>query len=157
VAKPRPEVQQAEQALERLFRLTANRKVHRRQTTAVGVDITRAGYAVLRSIDASGELTLGEVAAECSMDPAAASRQVHTLEADGLVRRNGSDGDGRVTVLRLTDEGRDVYRRIVEVRTAYMERVLADWTVADRAELAKLVNRLVDDLKTVPFRPTNRS
>jgi DNA-binding MarR family transcriptional regulator len=149
----RADVTAAEHALERLFRLTANRRVHTKQTAAVGVDVTRAGYAVLRCVHEAGELSLGEVATECSMDPATAGRQVRALEGDGLVERAAADADGRVTVVRLTDEGRDVYRRIVAVRTAYLGDVLAGWSAADRTTLARLVDRLVDDLTAVPFRP----
>ena len=143
----------AEHALERLFRLTMNRKVHTKQSAAVGAAVTRAGYAVLRCIDEAGEPALGAIARECSMDPAAAGRQVRTLEDDGLVERYATADDGRVTVVRLTRTGHDVYRRIVEVRHAYMTEVLAGWSVADRATLARLVERLVDDLKAVRFRP----
>ncbi len=150
--RPRADVVAAERALERLFRLTVNRTMHARQSAAVGAVVTRAGYAVLRCVDEAGELTLGEVAAQCSMDPAAAGRQVRALEADGLAERSGT-ADGRVTVVRLTGAGRDVYRRIVAVRTAHMSEVLAGWPADDRAALARLVDRLVDDLRTVPFRP----
>ncbi|MCU1487724.1 MAG: MarR family transcriptional regulator [Actinomycetia bacterium] len=142
----------AERALERLFRLTVNRKVHTKQTAAIGTDVTRAGYAVLRSIDEAGELSLGELARQCSMDPAAAGRQVKALEDDGLVEREPGE-DARVTVVRLTDRGCDVYERIVAVRNAHMTDVLSAWTAADREALARLVDRLVDDLKAVPFRP----
>jgi len=142
----------AERALERLFRLTVNRKVHTKQTAAIGADVTRAGYAVLRSIDEAGELSLGELARQCSMDPAAAGRQVKALEDDGFVEREPGE-DARVTVVRLTDRGRDVYKRIVAVRNAHMTEVLSAWSVADRTALATLVDRLVDDLKAVPFRP----
>src|SRR6476620_2248574 len=116
-----PDIADAERALERLFRLTMNRKVHQRQTAAVGVDVTRGGYAVLRCIhESGGEPTLGTIARECAMDPAAAGRQVNALVADDLVERRSIDGDGRVTVVRLTPTGRKVYRRIQQVRTAYM-------------------------------------
>lgn len=143
----------AEHALERLFRLTMNRKIHTKQSAAVGADVTRAGYAVLRYVNDAGEPSLGEIARECSMDPAAAGRQVKTLEDDGFVERYATTDDGRVTVVRLTRAGRDVYQRIVEIRHAYMSDVLADWTPADRATLTRLVERLVDDLKSVRFRP----
>src|SRR5829696_8310573 len=99
----------AELALERLFRLTVSRKMHTRQSAAVGAFVSRAGYAVLRSIHEADELTLGELARQCSMDPAAAGRQVKVLEDDGLVERSTAEDDARVTVVRLTDDGRDVY------------------------------------------------
>jgi DNA-binding MarR family transcriptional regulator len=151
VARPAADVAAAERALERLFRLTMNRKVHTRQTAAVGADVTRAGYAVLRCIDEAGERTLSDVARECSMDAAAASRQVKALEDDGFIGRRANPDDGRVAVLRLTPAGRAVYRRIVSVREAYMDEVLAGWSAADRATLTRLVDRLVDDLSNVPF------
>ena len=144
-----------EQALERLFRLTVSRSVHNRQAAAVGSVVTRAGYAVLRCVDEAGERSLGEVARECSMDPAAAGRQVKALEDDGFVVRAPGEDDGRVIVVRLTPKGRDVYRRIVAVRTAHMSEVLAGWSGTDRATLARLVDRLVDDLRAVPFRPAS--
>ena len=145
------DVVSAEHALERLFRLTANRRMQPKQTAAVGAEVSRAGYAVLRCVEEAGELTLGDVARECVMNPAAAGRQVKTLEADGLLTRTACDDDGRVSVVRLTSEGRKVYARIVEFRTSYMTAVLARWLPQDRAALAGLVDRLVDDLKHVPF------
>jgi DNA-binding MarR family transcriptional regulator len=150
VARP-TDIAAAERALERLFRLTMNRKVHTRQTIAVGADVTRGGYAVLRCLDEEGRLTMSEVARACSMDVAAASRQVKVLEADGFVERFPAPDDGRATVLRLTRTGRSVYRRIVAVREAYLEDVLSRWSAADRATLTDLVDRLVDDLKDVRF------
>jgi DNA-binding MarR family transcriptional regulator len=147
-----PDVAAAEHALERLFRLTVNRKVHTRQTAAVGADVTRAGYAVLRVVHEAGELTLGDVARQCSMDPAAAGRQVKALEDDGFVERSPGE-DARVTNVRLTAKGRRIYERIVAVRNAHMNDVLAGWSSTDRAQLARLVDRLVDDLKATPFRP----
>jgi len=155
MARARSEVAEVEESLERLFRLTVNRRMDTRQAVAVGVAVTRAGYAVLRSVEGAGELTLGEVARECSMDPAAAGRQVKVLEDEGLVERDTTD-DARVTTVRLTGDGRDVYRRIRQVRTAYMADVLDDWSPEDRATLARLVDRLVGDLKAVPFRPRGK-
>lgn len=156
MAREPADVADAEQALERLFRLTMNRKVHSRQTVAVGADVTRAGFAVLRCLAGSDERSLGDIARECSMDPAAAGRQVNALEDDGFVSRGTTTGDGRVTVVQLTPEGRKVYRRIRDVRTAYMAEVLVDWSARDRATLTRLVDRLVDDLKNVRFQPRRR-
>lgn len=141
-----------ERSLEQLFRLTVNRRMHQRQTEAVGADVTRAGYAILRCLDDADEMSLGDLARHCSMDPGAASRQVRQLEDTGLVGRAGTD-DGRVVSLRLTTRGRDVYRRIVAIRSAHMSEVLANWTASDRARLSQLVDRLVDDLKATPYRP----
>jgi DNA-binding MarR family transcriptional regulator len=148
-----PDTAAAEEALERLFRLTGGRKMYARQSAAVGVLVTRAGYAILRSLSEAGPISTGELARLCTMDAGAAVRQVKALEDDGLVTRTTHDDDARVTVVALTDAGAEVYRRIVEVRTDHLDEVLADWPDDDRAELTRLVGRLVDDLKAVPFRP----
>jgi DNA-binding MarR family transcriptional regulator len=146
------EVAAAERALERLFRLTANRRLHTRQAAAVGAVVTRAGYAVLRSVHDADAMTLGELAHECSMDPAAAGRQVKALEDEGLVTRSVSADDARVVLVRLTERGADVYRRIVAVRVQHTADVLEAWPADERATLVRLVDRLVDDLRSVPVR-----
>jgi DNA-binding MarR family transcriptional regulator len=147
-------VADAERSLERLFRMAANRKVYARQAAAVGAVVARPGYAVLRSIDEAGELSMGDLARECAMDPAATGRQVRSLQADGLVERSAGSEDGRMVVVRLTDAGRAVLQRIVEVRTGHLTKVLAEWSDDDRSELVRLVDRLVADLRVVPFKPS---
>src|SRR4051812_42364159 len=112
MAAPKADVLAAEHALERLFRLTANRRMQPKQTAAVGADVSRAGYAVLRCVEEAGELKLGDVARECVMDPGAAGRQVKLLEDEGFLERRACDDDGRVTVVRLTAHGRKVYKRL---------------------------------------------
>jgi len=142
-----------EAATERLFRLTVNRKMYARQAAAVGAVVTRAGYALLRTLDDSGPLRTGELARRSHMDPGATVRQVTALEDDGLVTRADDDDDARRTVVTLTERGRIVVESIVTVRTAHLEEILADWSPSDRADLARLVDRLVDGLQTTPFRP----
>lgn len=137
-----------ERALERLFRLSMGRREQALQSAAVGVEVTRAGYAVLRSLDDAGHSTMGELARTCAMDPASAARQVQALVDHGLVERAPGESDRRVSIVRLTPEGRRAYRKIVELRIRIMDEVLAEWPVAEREQLAALVERLVDDLAT---------
>lgn len=158
MARPRHTVSDVEKSLERLFRLTVSRTMYARQNEAIGTEVTRAGYAVLRAVDDAGALAMSELARQCSMDPAAAGRLIRSLESDGLVSRHTDAEDGRVVTVRLTDRGRRIYRAIVDARTAHLSEVLADWPEADRLELVRLVDRLVEDLRSVPFRasrPTN--
>jgi DNA-binding MarR family transcriptional regulator len=139
-------------ALERLLRLQSNRRVHARQSAAAGVVISNPGFAVLQALSEAGELSLGEVAKACSADPAAIGRQVKTLEDEGFVERSPSATDGRVSVVRLTEQGRYAHGQVRAVRTRHMTDVLAGWTEADRQTLAHLIDRLVDDMKATPLR-----
>jgi DNA-binding MarR family transcriptional regulator len=147
------EIADAERALERLFRLTANRRVHARQSAAAGAFVSRPGFAILRSLSDADERSVGDIAKACLADPASVGRQVKTLEDEGFVERSTSAGDGRVVVVRLTADGRSAYDRIVQVRAQHMGEVLSGWTSAERQTLTSLVNRLVDDFKSVPLRP----
>ena len=75
------------------------------------------------------------------------------LEADGLVERRSRPDDGRVTVLAATAAGRQVRRRIAEVQDRHMADVLDGWSAADRDQFTRLLERFVDDLRSVEYRP----
>jgi DNA-binding MarR family transcriptional regulator len=139
-------------ALEMLFRLNASRRVHARQAAAAGTAISPPGFVLLRRLDEAGEMSLGELSRLSEMDPAVTGRQIRQLEHDGLVTRATSRADGRVTVVRVTPRGRDVRRRIAKVVDTHMEDALSSWRAADRATLARLLARFVDDLRSVHYR-----
>src|SRR3954449_9391110 len=64
-------------------------------------DLTR--NLVLNVVDeAADELTVGGLADQLGIDPAAASRAVSDCIAEGLLARGASQLDGRRTVLSLT-------------------------------------------------------
>jgi DNA-binding MarR family transcriptional regulator len=142
-------------ALEALFRLNASRKVHALRSAAAGVNISAPGFVLLRRVQEDGPLSLGELARRTDMDPAAAGRQIRQLERDGLVDRVPSPGDGRVTNVSVTPAGAQARRRINEVLGRHMEEVLDAWSPADRADLAVLLGRLADDLRSVHYRTLN--
>ena len=135
-----------ERALEGLFRLGANRRFDTRQAADVGAVVTRAGYAVLRSLHDGGTLSLREVAEASAMDSPTASRQVVQLEQEGLVERRTAEGDARAVELRLTPKGRKVYDKVVQYRLKVLTRALSDWSAKDRADLQRLAGKLATDL-----------
>ncbi|HPG27379.1 MAG: MarR family transcriptional regulator [Spirochaetaceae bacterium] len=151
---PTPRPSSADEALERalegLFRLGANRRFDQHQAIAVGAVVTRAGYAVLRSLADHETLTVGGLAEACAMDAATASRQVLPLVDEGLVERRAGAEDARRVELSLTPRGRAVYDRIVDYRLGQLTGVLESWSQRDRARLAELVSRLARDLVGIP-------
>ncbi len=142
-----------ERALEGLFRLSANRRFDTRQSASIGAVVTRAGYALLRSLSDHGRLNLRELAEATVMDAATASRQVNQMVDDGLVHRQPAADDARAIEITLTDHGRIVYERIVSYRLEHLATVLADWSENDRGTLAALVNRLAADLGAAELPP----
>ena len=120
-----------ERALEQLLRLYASRKVHARRSAAAGVMITQQGYLLLRRLQEDGDLP---------------------LEEEGLVTRTKGEDDGRVVVVTVTPRGAAVRQRLSTVGEDHMSDVLADWPPEDREQLALLLPRFVEGLRSVPFR-----
>lgn len=149
---PGDDLESIERALEQLLRLYSSRKVHARRSAAAGVMITRQGYLLLRRLQEDGALPMGELAKITQMDPAAAGRQVRQLEEDGLVTRTRGEDDGRVVVVEVTPRGAAVRQRLSTVGEDHMSDVLADWPAEDREQLALLLPRFVEGLRSVPFR-----
>lgn len=113
--------------------------------------MSRGGYGILRLLDERSPIPMGDIARVGGLDPAVVARQVGALESGGLVQRIPSSDDGRVRLVEPTAEGRTAYRRIVELRVAYLESVLAGWPAGDLVTLVELVDRLVDDLQAQPY------
>jgi DNA-binding MarR family transcriptional regulator len=87
------------------------------------------------------------------MDIAAVSRQLRLLEEAGLVTRASASHDARVTLISLTAAGRTLAERIRAVGLRHLDSALAGWSGEDRARLAALLTRLVDDLVATEIAP----
>lgn len=133
--------------LETLLRLNASRRVYARQAEAASVTVSQSAYLLLRRLAGRGTVPIGELARLAQMDPGAAHRQVVQLEKQGLVRREPSPDDGRVSLVVLTDAGEQVRSRVAEVMDTHMAEVLGGWSERDRREFGRLLGRFVQDLR----------
>jgi DNA-binding MarR family transcriptional regulator len=108
--------------------------------------LDRAAYVILRHLEASGPTQVGAIAAALGVDASTATRQIAAMERDSLVRRDADPRDGRATVISATATGRAKYRSVRRARAQLYERVLADWSPADRRMLAAILHRLNESL-----------
>lgn len=152
VASPDP-VDELMVALQRMARLLASRQVAARIITVAGVDVTQQGMTLLRVLLRDGRQSVATLATAAAMDLGAVSRQVRLLEQGGAVRRSRSHDDGRVALLELTARGRRIAERIRSVTVRHLEEALHGWSDDDQRVLARLMERLVDDLVATPVRP----
>ena len=88
-------------ALGDLRRITSSPRLDRRVAVRSGVPIGLAAYAVLGKVIADGPVRLSDLAAAQRIHPAALTRQVQALEAEGYIdpstrpgRRAGRGGGG---------------------------------------------------------------
>lgn len=84
-----------------------------------------------------------ELAARLRVDPSTATRAVQRLEADGLVERFASPEDGRVVLVRITDDGARRHGDVAARRSTAMMHILSEFEPEDRAKLADLLERFV--------------
>jgi DNA-binding MarR family transcriptional regulator len=68
------------------------------------------------------------------------SRMVDRLVSRGLVRKDADPGDGRGTIVRLTDEGYDLYRRVASVHAASIHRVVGSTLTAEELEQLRAIS-----------------
>jgi DNA-binding MarR family transcriptional regulator len=148
------DLREIERALQMLVRLNASRRVHTERSAAAGVLISQPGYALLSRIDEQGPLRLSELGKLIHMDPATVGRQVRQLEETGLVASSQDERDARVTLVRVTPKGRQAHERILRITQTHLASVLDTWNATDRAQLAALLSRLIDDFRQTRFRDT---
>lgn len=90
-----------------------------------------------------------ELAARLRVDPSTATRAIQRLEADGLVERYPSPEDGRVVLVRITDEGTRRHDDVAARRSTAMMHILSEFGPDDRARLADLLDRFVESVDRV--------
>jgi DNA-binding MarR family transcriptional regulator len=95
------------------------------------------------------ERPMKELAARLRVEPSTATRAVQRLESDGLVERFTSPQDGRVVLVRITDEGRRRHDAVAERRSIAMMHILSEFDPQERAQLADLMDRLIASIDDV--------
>ncbi len=89
--------------------------------------------------EADGEVTVGYVADQMSVDSSQASRMVSGMIKDGLLIRQASQLDGRRTIIELTDAGRGLRDRFrSQHRQAFLE-ITHEWPAQKRRDFAALL------------------
>jgi len=141
--------------LTRMGRLLSSRRVHAGMAQAAGVALPQQAMNVLRALGDREPLPVTDLARAARMDAGGVSRQVRVLVDAGLAERRSSPQHRSIVLVVATDEGRATARRFERVRNAQLSRALADWTDAERDELGRLLLRLVDDLQSTPYLPTD--
>ena len=139
-------------AMRRLQRVGASRRVHAALSDATGIDLPQQALQVLSALD--GTMAVAELARAAHMDVGAVSRQLRLLEDGGCVTKSVSPDNASVVLVRTTTRGRAVARKVFDERNRHLARALESWTSDERRELATLLQRLVDDLQRTPYTGT---
>ncbi|WP_408015958.1 MarR family winged helix-turn-helix transcriptional regulator [Rhodococcus chondri] len=127
--------------------MTATRTLRRRWHDILQPwELSPHEHRALRVIGSADEaIRLGVVAKSLRIVPRAATEVVDRLESRGLTERLPDPADRRAVCVRLTTEGRRVLAELDTARDAEAVEVFARLDDDDRAELGRLLRKLIDD------------
>jgi DNA-binding MarR family transcriptional regulator len=101
--------------------------------------LDRAAYVILRHLQAAGPQNVTALADRLNLDGSTVTRQVTALERDGYAERRPDPRDGRGTVITPTQRGLDQVDAVAKARREVYDRLLEDWTPAQRRQLAEVL------------------
>jgi DNA-binding MarR family transcriptional regulator len=104
--------------------------------------VDRSAIIILAHLKQHGTLRLSDLAGHLCLDVSTVSRQARTLEERGYVSRAEDPADGRAVRLTLAEPGLAVLDTALRNRQAWLDRSLADWSEAERHDLAVTLDKL---------------
>jgi DNA-binding MarR family transcriptional regulator len=112
----------------------------------MAMPLERALLPLLVRIDRRGPIGVVELADVVGRDYTTVSRQVARLDELGLVVRRAGTRDKRVREAEVTEAGREMADAIDRMREELVGELMADWTNAERRDLARLLKRMASDM-----------
>src|SRR5262245_1867326 len=121
--------------LARLIRLIERAAVVR------GDDLDRPSFMLLHTLVCVGASRVTALAAAVRSDPSTVSRQAAHLVSLGLVERRADPGDGRASLLAITEAGTALLERARHRRDERIAAIIESWQDAERMQFAELIDR----------------
>jgi DNA-binding MarR family transcriptional regulator len=117
------------------------RRSKARLLAAAGNDVESATHLLLHTVQAEGPMRASALAASVLADLSTVSRQVTALVSRGLLERRADQGDGRASLLALTDAGRAAIAEHEQGRQRFFDEVLTGWSTAELRQFAQQLER----------------
>jgi DNA-binding MarR family transcriptional regulator len=125
-------------------------RVSRRLRRHAVAGLTPTQLAALATVEQSGPLRLGDLAAAEGVAPSTLTRLVAALEDSGFVRRCADPTDARASTLAITTQGHEILERIRSETTLALAESLRSLTPVQRATLASALPVLEQLAETSP-------
>jgi len=141
-----PESDAIQQAITTIVAWSTRNDVYQETMRRAKCSLPQGTVWLLGRLAKSGPTRLSEIAATLGVDNSTLTPQVQRLERDGLIVRKVDTRDRRAALLQVTRSGRAVLARLHRTRAEMFNEILAGWSERDRAQAAKVLNRLAEQL-----------
>ena len=109
----------------------------------VGMPFERYSILLMLAQADNGELRPSELAEALPITPSGVTRLIDRLERDGVVERRACATDGRGTVVAMTADGTEVFRRAGRVHLRGInEHLGANLNASEMTELRRIMTKL---------------
>ncbi|MNI55120.1 Transcriptional regulator SlyA [compost metagenome] len=95
------------------------------------------------------ELSQQDLQKELNIDNAAITRHLQQLEAKEMITRRKKESDNRVTLVRLTEYGRQKINTFEEEKKRFVNTMLEGVQVEERKLLLDLLNRMQNNIQYI--------
>jgi DNA-binding MarR family transcriptional regulator len=128
------------------LRVVLGKLLRRLREQNIGVDLTKSQASVLGRLEREGPSTATALARAEGVRPQSMAAIVTALEAAMLIARSPDPGDGRKTILSLTDKARELYRTGRLAREDWLTQAMAATLTVDEIDQIAAVIGLLDRL-----------
>lgn len=89
-----------------------------------------------------GQTSQSDLQKAVSIDPAAVTRHVQQLEAEGILLRTRCESDNRITLVQLTEEGNRKVAMFKAEKELFLEELQVDLTESERLGFVETLRKL---------------
>jgi DNA-binding MarR family transcriptional regulator len=113
-------------------------------------EVTIAQWRIMLTLANHPGATAVDITAQWALQPMAVSRAIRELEQRRLLVRRPKPADGRSHALSLTARGHAMYEAVAPDATARYREIVDCLSRADRAELARMLTELIEQVRQLP-------
>ncbi|MEC1667029.1 MarR family transcriptional regulator [Bacillus mojavensis] len=111
--------------------------------------ISQSRLELLTLLYHADEISQSDLQKKVNIDSAAVTRHLKQLEAKGMVSRRRKPEDNRITLVRLTDQGRKRIESSKKEKERFMKEMLANVSAEERRVLIDVLGRMRNNIDNI--------
>ncbi|SDF60354.1 DNA-binding transcriptional regulator, MarR family [Fontibacillus panacisegetis] len=124
-----------------------NKEINSKFSECTGISPSR--LELLQLLYQGDELSQQDLQKELNIDNAAITRHLQQLEANEMITRRKKESDNRVTLVKLTNYGRQKIDTFEEEKKRFVNTMLEDVQAEERKLLLDLLNRMQNNIQHI--------